>query len=143
MDTKTKANKLLESELNESIGELISTGVFTTTLGPLAAGVLGVVFGVGKDLFKKVQAYQRANDKNSTPLERVRHKLSNEIEDDSKYYKGILTRLAMSQSLKELNTISLELSKHLKLDKEEFVALHDYLFSQRRKFHELHLLTDH
>jgi hypothetical protein len=143
MDNKTKANELLSSELNETVGELISSGVFTTTLGPLAAGVLGVMFGVGKDLFRKVQSYRKANDKDSTPLERVRHKLSNEIEEDSKYYKSVLTRLAMSQSLKELNNISLELSKHLKLDKEEYVALHEYLFSQRRKFHELHLLTDH
>ena len=143
MDNKTLANNLLESEhIEEAVADIISSGVITTTLGPLAAGVAGVLFGVSKDVVKKIKEYQKSKNKEVSPIERVRTKLSLEIEDDSTYYKNILTRLAKSSSLKELNNITSELSKHLNLSKEEFVALHDYLFTQRNKLQNVHILAE-
>ena len=143
MDNKTLANKLLETEqIEETVAELVSSGIITTTLGPLAAGVAGVLFGVSKDIVKRINQYQKSNNQESEPIERVREKLSLEIEDDSTYYKNILTRLGRSKSLKELNLITIELSKHLKLSKEEFVALHDYLFEQRNKLQNIHILAE-
>lgn len=127
-----------DSKLNEmAVGELISSGVLTSVLGPLAAGVLGVLYGSTQDIIKKLKDYKNKDSKSGNALERVKIKLSQHIEEDSDFFKNALTKLAKSKELKVLNDVALSVSKQLKLSKEEFVALHDYLFEQRNKLQNL------
>lgn len=145
METYKLANELLteDSKLNEmAVGELISSGVLTTVLGPLAAAVLGVFYGSTQDIIKKLKDYKNKDSKSAKPLERVKIKLSQHIEEDSDFFKSALTKLAKSKELKVLNDVTLSISKQLKLSKEEFVALHDYLFEQRNKLQNMKQLVN-
>lgn len=144
MDKYDLASNLLEErEINEmAVGEIISSGLITTTLGPLAAGVLSVIYG-STNLSNVLTKFKKKDITEQTPIDRVKVKLSKEIEKDSHFYKVALTKLVKDTSLKLLNDISLEISKHLKLSKEETIALHDYLFTQRNKIREVEALTNH
>jgi len=146
MDKYALAESLLseEDELNEmAVGEMISSGVLTTVLGPLAAAVLGVFYGISGDILRKLKEYKSKDISSASPMERVKIKLSQHIEEDSKFFKAALTKLSSSKALKDLNDVALSISKQLKLSKEEFVALHDYLFEQRNKLHNIEKLTTH
>jgi hypothetical protein len=143
MDTKDLANDLLEAqELHEmAVGELISTGVATAILGPLAASVLGVIYKT-TNIQKVLDVFKKKDLEGLEPIDRVKAKLSKQIEHDATFYKTALTKIAKSNSLKVLNSVALDISKHLKLSKEEFVALHDYLFEQRNKLSNITQITN-
>lgn len=145
MDKYILAESLLseDDKLNEmAVGELISSGVLASVLGPLAAGVLGVFYGISGDVLKKLKEYKDKDSASAKPLDRVKIKLSQHIEKDSQFFKVALTKLSKSKSLKEINDVALSMSKQLKLSKEEFIALHDYLFKLAHKLHNIDTLTN-